>query len=260
MNSRNSRSRRKNYGQNFLVDDAIIADFIDRCARTRGPILEIGPGAGALTEKLAQLDRPITAVEIDPRLAARLKKRLPAVDTINADFLRYEIPETTGAVVGNVAFNISTAVLRKLFQSPNWEDAVLILQWDVARRRSGVHGTTLLSAQVSPWFTFRLGPRIPAQAFHPRPAVDAGVLEIRRRPNPRIPLSQAENFQAMIERIYTGRGNGIAEILARQRLVKDAKGWCRRQAINPKTLPPQVPVDAWIDLFETTGASPPKRR
>ena len=62
---------RHEHGQNFLTDPSIIATITRLVAATQGPIIEIGPGDGALTTPLAKLGRPVTAVEIDPRLARR---------------------------------------------------------------------------------------------------------------------------------------------------------------------------------------------
>ena len=65
------RGGRHEHGQNFLTDPSTIATITRLVAATEGPIIEIGPGDGALTTPLAQLGRPVTAVEIDPRLARR---------------------------------------------------------------------------------------------------------------------------------------------------------------------------------------------
>lgn len=253
----NARSRRKNYGQNFLVHSGVIDDMVSRVDATDGPILEIGPGSGALTRPLASLDRPVTAVEIDPNWAKRLS--LPGVNVIRDDFLRYVMPADVRTIISNVPFSITTAILRKLLDAPDWNDAILLVQWDVARRRSG---STLLSMQWAPWFTFTLGRRVPAAAFRPRPAVDGGILQVSRRQQPLLPASHRHEFQSMLERVFFGRGRGVAEILTKQRLLsrRGAEAWCRRQDLSPRALPPQVPVGSWIDLFETTGVSPPRTR
>ena len=63
------RHGRHEYGQNFLTDQSIIATITRLVVATEGPIIEIGPGDGALTIPLARLGRPVTAIEIDARLA-----------------------------------------------------------------------------------------------------------------------------------------------------------------------------------------------
>ena len=71
------RHGRHEHGQNFLTDQSTISTITQLVAATEGPIIEIGPGDGALTIPLAQLGRPVTAVEIDARHARRLGERLP---------------------------------------------------------------------------------------------------------------------------------------------------------------------------------------
>ena len=87
-------------------------------------------------------------------------------------------------VVSNVPFGITTPLLRHLLDQRAWTTAVLMLQWEVARKRAAVGGTTLLTASWWPWYAFELAGRVPAAAFRPRPSVDAGILVLRRRDRP----------------------------------------------------------------------------
>ena len=70
-------------------------------------------------------------------------------------------------LVSNVPFHITTAVMRRLLALSQWRDAILITQWEVARKRAGVGGATQLTAQWWPWYEFELDRRIPAAAFVP---------------------------------------------------------------------------------------------
>ncbi|CCH31971.1 hypothetical protein BN6_46920 [Saccharothrix espanaensis DSM 44229] len=65
---------RRELGQNFLIDHDVIGTIVDLVAATGGPIVEIGAGDGALTRPLHRLGRPLTAVEVDRRRAARLAR------------------------------------------------------------------------------------------------------------------------------------------------------------------------------------------
>ena len=144
---------RHEHGQNFLVDPRAGRAIVDLVADGDGPVLEIGPGDGALTGELLRLGRPMTAVEVDGRLVERLRARFGRrLRLVHDDFLRTSIPFGTATIVGNLPFHLTTAILRKLLHDPNWRRAVLLLQWEVARRRAGVGGATLMTAQWSPWF------------------------------------------------------------------------------------------------------------
>ena len=67
---------RHEHGQNFLTDHKIINSIVDLVKQTSGPIIEIGPGSGALTHPISHLGRAITAVEVDAKLAAKLTKKI----------------------------------------------------------------------------------------------------------------------------------------------------------------------------------------
>src|SRR5699024_12265525 len=93
-------------------------------------------------------------------------------------FLHYQFLHIPHVLVINLPFQLTTAILRRIFRAPGWKHAILLVQWEVARRRAGVGGATMMTAQWWPWFDFELGRRVPARAFTPRPNVDGGVLII----------------------------------------------------------------------------------
>ncbi len=258
------RHGRHEHGQNFLTDPSTIATITRLVAATKGPIIEIGPGDGALTTSLAQLGRPVTAVEIDARLARRLAERLPShVGVVSDDFLTYRLPTSPHVLVGNLPFHQTTAMLRRILRAPAWTDAILLVQWEVARRRAGVGGATMMTAQWAPWFEFALHGRVAACAFTPRPGVDGGILTIHRREQPLLPPAQHRQFHALVHRVYTGPGRGLAQLLARSTSLgsmQASKTWLGRHGATAAGLPKDLPVEAWVDLFKTAGSSPPARR
>lgn len=247
---------RHELGQNFLIDQTVIDTVIGLVARTKGPIIEIGSGDGALTLPLQRLRRPLTGVEIDSRRAHRLAERTePTTTIVNADFLRYRTPKQQHVLVGNLPFHLTTALLRRLLHTREWTDAVLLIQWEVARRRAGVGGATMMTAQWWPWFEFGLVRRVPACAFRPRPTVDGGVLTIARRPGPMLESSEQQRFQALVHRIFTGRGRGLRQIIgtARPGLPKQQlHRWLHEQRIAPTTLPKDLTADQWVSLHHLT--------
>src|SRR5699024_1465899 len=149
---------------------------------TTGPIIEIGPGAGALTKHLVHLERPLRAVEIDRRLAESLAQRVgKKVEVVHDDSLHYRLPHIPHVLVGNLPFHLTTAIPRRNYRATGLKHAILPLQLEVARSRAGGGGTNMMTPQWWPWFDFELGRRVPARAFTPRPNVDGGVLIITRR-------------------------------------------------------------------------------
>lgn len=245
---------RPELGQNFLIDQAVIDAFVHLIADTEGPIVEIGPGDGALTLPMQQLGRPVTGVEIDHRRARRLAHRTrPPTTIVQGDFLRYRLPDTPHVLVGNLPFHQTTVLLRRILNAPGWETAVLMVQWEVARRRVGVGGASMLTAQWWPWFAFQLHRRVPASAFRPRPGVDGGLLTVTRRHRPLVGHRERKAYQALVRRVFTGNGRSLPEILARavpQLSRQQARHWMRRQGIAPTALPKQLTAEQWADLFQ----------
>nr|AAZ76622.1 Erm(39)ho [Mycolicibacterium houstonense] len=235
-------------GQNFLCDRRVVADIADIVARTTGPIVEVGAGDGALTLPLQRLNRPLTAIEIDRRRATRLAERTSA-EVVSADFLRYRLPRTPHVVVGNLPFHLTTAILRRLLHAPGWTDAVLVVQWEVARRRAAVGGATMMTAQWWPWFEFGLARKISAESFRPRPSVDAGLLTITRRTEPLVDWADRQRYQSLVHRVFTGRGRGLGQIL---RPHVDRR-WLGANRVHPHALPRELTAGQWAALFDAAG-------
>ncbi|MBO9579183.1 MAG: 23S ribosomal RNA methyltransferase Erm [Microbacteriaceae bacterium] len=247
-----SRSRyggRHELGQNFLHHQPTIHRIVALVARTTGDIVEIGAGDGALTVPLSRLGRDLLAVELDEHRAARLGRRLPSVRVLAADGLDLRIDREV--VVGNVPFHATTPILRKLLGAEHWRHAVLLTQWEVARKRAGVGGGTMMTAETAPWFEFELHGRVPASAFRPMPSVDGGLLGIERRAAPLVPIEDRARYRAFVRAVFTGPGRGIGGVLARMpggardapRAALEACG-IRRDAL-PRDLRPEQWAALW---------------
>ncbi|QPZ38014.1 23S ribosomal RNA methyltransferase Erm [Paramicrobacterium chengjingii] len=251
---RTSSIGRHENGQNFLVNTAVIDRIIAQVAATDGPILEIGPGGGALTAPLTRLNRPITAVEVDSHRARALVRRLGGgARIIERDYLRYQHPSTPHAVVSSVPFHLTTAILRKLLREPGWNHATLLVQWEVARRRAGVGGASLLTAQWWPWYDFSLLERVPAHAFRPMPSVDGGVITISRRML--LPVAERNDYQRFVQAVFTGRGRSLAQIVAGATTLsrREADAWLASAAPKAR-LPKQLSAANWVSLWSEHSA------
>jgi 23S rRNA (adenine-N6)-dimethyltransferase len=250
------RPGRHELGQNFLTDRRTIRSVVQLAAAGDGPLVEWAAGNGALTSALAALDRPLEAVEIDSRRVAQLRRRLPPhVCITEGDILRHAPPVGPPCtIVCNVPFSITTPVLRRLLSLTCWHEAILITQWEVARKRAAVGGATQLTAQWWPWFTFRLHQRIPAAAFVPRPSVDAGLLGIRRRSQPLV--TDRVRYQTWVKTIVTGAGQGLPQVLSRASGLPgpEVRAWCRRQGLTSRALPRDLTAEQWAEAWTWTSA------
>ena len=232
MRERSSRTprdaRRRAYGQNFLASQALAARLVrDAQVCSSDLVLEVGAGTGILTAELEKHARAVLAVELDPTLATRLRRRFvahPSVTVVEGDALRVELPAEPFRIVGNVPFNASTAILRRLLDPRNSvARADVVLQWEVARKRAG-RPRSALNASWAPWWRFRLGRRIPPSAFRPRPAVAAGVLTAQRRASPLLPAESFDVYGLFVRGLFDG------------------------------TLVRELDADRWAALFEASSA------
>ncbi|MDR7381863.1 23S ribosomal RNA methyltransferase Erm [Promicromonospora iranensis] len=241
-------------GQNLLVDTQVIRRVVDLVPDADRPLVEWAAGRGALTLPLARLGRPLEAVEIDPRSTGRLGRTVPGNVTVTRDdILRHAPPSDPYDLVCNVPFHLTTPVLRRLFTLTGWQRAVLITQWEVARKRAAVGGATLLTAQWWPWFSPRLDRRVPAGAFRPRPSVDAGVLVLDRRAEPLLPAHEQRRYQRFAAAVFNGRGRGLHEILARHGLPRDdVRRWARENDVRPGALPRELDAHAWVGAYRVS--------
>ena len=183
-------------GQNFLTDPRVADRIAALVADPDEPVIEIGPGLGALTLPLARSGRRLVAVELDLRLADHVERLLeahPTARVARGDILKERIEALMpGAsqvtVVGNLPYAITSPVLEwTLAQAPRVRRAVLMVQKEVADRLASPPGEkrygpitvfARLHAEVSTRF------RVSPGAFHPRPEVDSVVLEVTPRPYP----------------------------------------------------------------------------
>jgi 16S rRNA (adenine1518-N6/adenine1519-N6)-dimethyltransferase len=184
---------KKSLGQHFLKDEIICRRIVDSLSQQRfSQLLEIGPGAGAITKYLIQLETiDFLAVEIDREKASYLKTTYPVLKNriIELDFLQMEKPfEGPFAIIGNFPYNISTEILFKVLA---WRQDVQFVmgmfQREVAQRiaaRAGnkVYGVTsvLLQAFFDVEYLFDVG----AEAFNPPPKVESAVIRLTPRPTP----------------------------------------------------------------------------
>jgi 16S rRNA (adenine1518-N6/adenine1519-N6)-dimethyltransferase len=231
---------RKRFGQHFLAPA-----WADKLVEALEPgdqdrFLEIGPGPGALTLRLAPRVAHVTAVEVDRDLAAALQPRLPAnVELIVADFLAADLTSLLAPgplrVAGNLPYNISSPILFRLIEMARGEpsanpstpasprrggarlvDATLMLQREVAERLeaqpgTGDYGVLSISVQLHAGVKRLL--TLPPGAFRPAPSVHSALVRLTFRPPAAAPQDEAL-FEAMVRSMFTQRRKTLANALA----------------------------------------------
>lgn len=251
MRSRSRHGGRHELGQNFLTHRPTINRVVGLVAATKGPILEIGAGGGALTVPLARLGRELTALDIDEHRVRSLRRRLPGVTVERADILRH--PLDTAVIVGNVPFHLTTPILRRLLASHDWRQAILLTQWEVARKRAGVGGSTMMTAQAAPWYEFELLGRVPAHGFCPMPSVDGGILRIGRRDSPLMPPAERRAYERFVRAIFSGRGHGLTGVVQHATGLshRGSRGVLADAGVDGRRLPRDLGPREWAALWRS---------
>jgi 23S rRNA (adenine-N6)-dimethyltransferase len=197
--------RRRRLGQNFLRPEIAERIVAEADLRPGELVIEFGAGLGAITIALAKRQVEVVAIEIDPVWAGRLRDRTRGefphyVRVVEGDFLSLSLPSRPFRVIGSVPFAQTTEVLRHLLENPciALERADLIVQWEVARKRTTLPPSTLRSTTWLPWWEFHLGRHVPAVAFRPVPHVDSGVLIIKRRRPALLPPAMARLYREFV--------------------------------------------------------------
>ncbi len=218
--------------------------------------MEIGPGDGAVTTELYRLGRELTLVELDETRLDHLEDSFPRAEVRHADILTTRLDRPV--IVGNLPFHLTTPILRRLLRSSQWQQAILLTQWEVARKRAGVGGSTMMTAQWAPWFDFRLVSRVPADAFTPKPSVDGGIFTIDRCPTGSIPAGDRSDYQQFVRSVFTGRGRGMKGILSTMSITdhRTLQSTMDRNDIRGDTLPKDLTPDQWTGLFTELTAEP----
>ncbi|MBI4770024.1 MAG: ribosomal RNA small subunit methyltransferase A [Chloroflexi bacterium] len=175
-------------GQNFLADDNLLGKITAAADLTLADsVLEVGPGVGSLTRRLAWEAGRVVAVEVDGRLIPALEQVLAPfenVRVVQGDILALDPAELMGGdgykVVANIPYNITSALLRHLLEAAA-RPALLALtvQQEVAERIcAGPGQMSLLAVSVQYYGQPRIVAHIPAGAFFPRPEVDSAVVRV----------------------------------------------------------------------------------
>lgn len=185
---------KKSLGQNFLKSEQALREIIKAGELTKGDlVLEIGPGKGALTERLLEHAGTVVAIEKDKELYEILKikfekeiqnKNLILVegDVLNFKIELYLKPKKTYKIIANIPYNITGAILEKfLTEKTQPELLVLMVQYEVAKRILARDGKeSILSLSVKAYGQPEMVMKVPARYFSPAPKVDSAVIKINR--------------------------------------------------------------------------------
>ncbi|HSX35718.1 MAG TPA: 16S rRNA (adenine(1518)-N(6)/adenine(1519)-N(6))-dimethyltransferase RsmA [Patescibacteria group bacterium] len=248
----------KSLGQHWLNDDASLDAM---CAGielgANDTVLEIGPGPGALTAKLAAGAKQVIAVEFDAGLARDLPKRVPAANLAvrNQDIMRFDFRELPAGykVAANIPYYLTSNLLRLLCEAPNhFSHASLLIQKEVAERVCAAPGQMgLLSVSVQFYCEVGLGPLVPAALFTPPPKVDSQILLLSYRKTPLFPDVDTAKFFRIVKAGFAQRRKTLLNSLSAGLQIsrEETDQLLQRAGIAPNTRAQNLSLTQWHDLY-----------
>jgi 16S rRNA (adenine1518-N6/adenine1519-N6)-dimethyltransferase len=262
-------------GQNFLVDGNIVRKSLDLAQIRPGDlVVEIGPGLGTLTAALLAAGARVWAIEKDPalhgHLSATLGPKYPdSLHLLAGDAIDHPLAGFEGVlsqkwtsrevnlrdapslkIVSNLPFAIATPWLDAVLAGPLPQQMVLMLQREAAQRytaQSGGKSFGAISVFLQSAYDFKPGHKVAAACFYPRPEIESFLLNLVRKPHPRV-LSPAA--KAIIRACFQQRRKQIGGLL-RGQLPDRGATWLKhlaRLGLSPQSRPEAIPPEAWLEL------------
>ncbi len=217
-----SHKAKKHFGQNFLVDERIIADIIRAIRPEAGDnMVEIGPGLGALTRPLLKLLNTLHVVEIDRDIIARLKADYPQDKIVihEGDALKFDFAELPAPlrIVGNLPYNISSPLLFHFSgYAARITDMHFMLQNEVVERMVAAPSTPeygRLSVMLQYRFHMEKLIDVPPASFRPAPKVDSAIVRMIPIPADQIAVKDEALFAKVVSAAFGQRRKTLRNTL-----------------------------------------------
>jgi 23S rRNA (adenine-N6)-dimethyltransferase len=239
-------------GAHFLRDRSLITRLADAGgARAGRLVFDLGAGSGAITSGLAAAGARVIAVERDPKLAARLRRRFDGdsrVRVVEADLRTIPLPRRDFLVVASPPFSLTTAVCRRLLGDPAvpLAGAELIVQWEAARWLAHPRPRDAETAWWTARYEIRLAQEVSSASFAPPPRIKAAWVSVRPRSVPASPRGQ-HRLRAILAAAYRRPSTRTDLALpGYQRLLRSA-------GLDPAAPVAAVSADQWHQLAVLLG-------
>ncbi|MDO9399424.1 MAG: 16S rRNA (adenine(1518)-N(6)/adenine(1519)-N(6))-dimethyltransferase RsmA [bacterium] len=264
-------------GQNFLIKEEIYDEIIANAdLKPDDIVLEVGPGLGFLTAKLASKVKQVIAVELDDKLAEILHIGLIAqgvknVEVINKNILEFSISQFLNdhkilflndkqnlkfKIVANLPFNITSIFLRKFLEVEiKPELVVLMLQKEVAERVvAKPPKMSILAVSVQFYAQPEIIKIVPADNFWPKPAVDSAIIKIVPNNSDSVLLGESErekDFFRLVKIGFSSKRKMLKNNLANGYKIEpnEVENKLKNIGLDVKIRAENLSVNNWIKLF-----------
>ncbi len=214
-------------GQNFLLDANLLDWIVRNCgADADDQVLEVGPGFGALTEKMVAAGFQVTAIEFDHRLAGFLREKFagsPNFKLIEADACKVDFNELFPAgisyrAVANLPYAISSVFIARMLECVNPPQSMFfMLQKEMGERLAAAPGTKAygaLSVRTQLLYDTAIDKIVPPQVFCPPPEVDSALVSFKlSAQRPELSATVQKIFTPLVRNLFNQRRKQIGKVL-----------------------------------------------
>ena len=213
--------KKKRFGQNFLKDKNLLKKIVKEADIKNKAVIEIGPGAGALTEFLVLSAKTVTAYEIDFTLKPilnELEEKHNNLKVIYEDILKINIDnEKEYHVVANIPYNITSPIIFKILETKNIKSATLMMQKEVVERISAKPGEkqyNALTVTIAYYMETKKIMDVKKHMFTPPPKVDSAVVKFDRREKLLLDIEKEPLFLEIVKASFMQKRKTIVNNLA----------------------------------------------
>tara|TARA_Y100000766_G_C18786374_1_gene545927 strand:- start:98 stop:865 length:768 start_codon:yes stop_codon:yes gene_type:complete len=253
-----SRDIRRKYGQNYLIDPAILFEMGEVISPNDSDnFIEIGPGIGALTNQINTENINITAIDIDADNIETLKNKFkgPAnFNFINEDILKFKLEDlkVDKRIVGNLPYNISTQIILKLLNDyQKIIDMHFLVQKEVAQKITGQVASKnwgKLAIKISAFFNSEILFDVPPEAFDIKPKVNSSFIRLLPKKDLNYDLSIKDNLYKIIDLAFSSKRKNIKNNLKKLDIDWD------KTNIDPTKRSEEIPLSDFINLAKVYSA------
>lgn len=259
---RSSITPKKSLGQHFLVNPRILDKIVSAAEITeKDVVLEIGPGTGSLTERLAEKAGRVIAVEKDRRLIQSLKENFTNtnIGIVEADILKLDsqhshvirkLASRPYKVVGNIPYYITSNLLRTIFEKwPRPEIIVLTIQKEVAQRiMAKPPKMNLLAVSIQFFSEPKIIGYVSKENFRPRPKVDSAILKLTT--NDKQPTIDKESFFKIVRAGFSQKRKLLVSNLSKKLKIDKNKvlETFSKLKIKPKVRAEELTTQNWTRI------------
>lgn len=251
---------KKKFGQNFLIDANTVEKIAKNACDKDHITIEIGPGIGSLTQKLAKYSKEVISYEIDSSLIPVLKETLGDLDNVTVieeDFLNTDLGKASYhdeeiVVAANLPYYITTPILFKLFESDLKIKCISVMvQKEVADRfKASVNSKdyNALSVIVQHSYDVNILMNISKNVFNPKPNVDSAVIVFK--PKTKKYVKDEKEFYEMVKMAFTQRRktlfNNLKEHFDNEKIKKMYETLGLKDSIRAQ----EIDLDTFIKIYE----------